>query len=99
MTSVKEMLLKGAKFLETHKWHRGSMFKDKNKKTCSINEACSYCALGAIAKANNIPDVKQVYSSLNYFIVSPDLIWKFNDRKARDKREVVRFLRRLAKQL
>ena len=94
MTSVKEMLLKGAKFLETHKWCRGSMFKDKNKEDCTIDKAYSYCALGAIAKANNISDGEQVYKK-----VSPTLIWKFNDLTARDKREVVRFLRRLAKQL
>lgn len=99
MTSVKEMLLKGAKFLETHKWHRGSMFQDKNKEICTIDKACSYCAIGAIAKANNISYVNQVYNNLNYFIVSPGLILEFNDYRARDKREVVRFLRRLAKQL
>ena len=96
MTSVKEMLLKGAEFLETHKWSRGSLFRDKNKIPCNIDEACSYCAIGAIIKSNNTNTniLFNEFGRLSYH----DL-WKFNDFRARDKREVVRYIRRLAKQL
>jgi hypothetical protein len=98
-----DILIKAAELLEssptawTQKWlarnAEGNTTSPRNPK------ACSWCALGAIAKVQNLPDAPQLYNQAAKLLASHlgVNIVDWNDNHLRTRDDVIKGLRSAAK--
>jgi hypothetical protein len=98
------ILIKAAELLESspRAWSQDHTALDHTREPVRANSpiACSWCALGAIAKVQNLPDAPQMYNpaskllALHLGVIS---IADWNDHPLRTRADVVEGLRGAAK--
>lgn len=108
MQKLSTICSKASKFLETHKWTKGAYSRDQNGNEVSIDskKAVSWCVYGAICKVSGeiLMSEKDLDDSYKRVVrihgkkIGEDASY-YNDFIAKDKRYIVRLLRRMAKDL
>jgi hypothetical protein len=98
-----EVLTKAAELLESSPtaWIQNGIARNAEGAQITSNHprACSWCALGAIAKVQNLPDAPQEYNPaamlLAYHLKINIVDW--NDAPERTREDVIETLRKAAK--
>jgi hypothetical protein len=98
-----EVLIKAAELLESSPtaWTQDWLARNTDGNTTSPRNpnACSWCAMGAIAKVQNKPDASQTYDPASRLLASHlgVNIADWNDNHLRTREEVIAAMREAAK--
>jgi hypothetical protein len=97
------ILIKAAELLESSPtaWTQGRLARDDRGWPEAPNHpsACQWCAIGAIAKVQNLSEASQMYDSAAKLLASQlsGTIVYWNDHPSRTREEVIDALRKAAK--
>jgi hypothetical protein len=99
-----EVLIKAAELLESSPtaWTQEYIARDHTGFPGEANHpsACSWCAMGAIAKVQNLPDAPQEHNAASKLLAShlgALSIVEWNDNPVRTREDVIKGLREAAK--